>query len=320
MEQLTPEEQRREADAIEQAALATEGVDRFCSGPDWGNAAHEAWDAELEARVWRGSGGYVSLLPESVDGHIILSPFDRMWGYSCPLIGADSATLADEFADVLLSDSANWDLALLTGLKESSPLWNALVRVLYREWTLGIGQPQQRWCASLEGGIDAYLGRRSAKLRRELLRQERRAHESGVRFERGAGTAEELFRRVLGVEDRSWKATKQTGLHLDDMRSFYRVLVPRLHARNRLRILFARIDDTDVGYILGGVAGDLYRGLQFSFDNDYRKLGLGNLLQLTELRSLCDEGFVTYDLGIDIDYKARWADERVETATLVIRN
>jgi len=320
MEQLTPEDCRREADAIERAALATEGVDRFCSGADWGNAAHEAWDADIEARVWRGSGGYASFLAESIDEHLILSPFDRMWGYSCPLIGADPDTLAGEFADVLVADSTNWNLALLTGLEESSPLWNALVRALFPRLALGVGQPQHRWCATLEGGIDAYLGRRSAKLRRELLRQERRAHENGVQFVRGAGTAEELFRRVLDVEDRSWKAAMRTGLHIDDMRSFYRVLVPRLHARNRLRIVFARIDDADIGYILGGVAGDVYRGLQFSFDNEYRKLGIGNLLQLTELRCLCDEGFVTYDLGIDIDYKARWADERIETATLVIRN
>ena len=320
MERISIEEHNRDADAIEAAALATEGVDRFCSGPDWGNAAHQAWDPGLKPCLWRGAGGYVSLLEETIGEQLFLTPFERMWGSACPLIGAAPRTLAREFAAMLREDASGWALVFLTGLSESSPLWLALVDALDPHHELGGGQPQHRWCASLEGGIDGYLGRRSSKIRRELLRQERRAHDYGVQFERGAGNAEELFARILAVEDRSWKADARTGLHIDEMRDFYRVLVPRLHARGRLRVVFARIDGADVGYILGGVAGKLYRGLQFSFDDSHRELGIGNLLQLTELRALCEEGYDTYDLGIDISYKARWADERVETASLIIRS
>ena len=318
MERIEPEDLHREADAIEAAALATEGVDRFCSGPDWGAAGHQAWDPALIPQIWRGAGGYAAFLEETFGDRTVLTPFDRMWGYSCPLISGDPATLAREFSEWAREPSAAWDLIFISGLHEASALWTQVVHALYPHFTLSLGLTQHRWCAALQGGIDGYLGRRSAKMRRELLRQERRAAEEGVQFERGAGSPGGIYERILAVEDRSWKADEETGLHIDEMRDFYRVLIPRLHARDRLRVLFARIGDIDVGYILGGVAGDLYRGLQFSFDNAYRPLGLGNVLQLKELRSLCEEHYATYDLGIDIAYKARWADERVDTETLVV--
>jgi hypothetical protein len=42
-------------------------------------------------------------------------------------------------------------------------------------------------------------------------------------------------------------------------------------------------------------------------------------MQAAEIDALIDERFTLYDLGIDIDYKARWADEKIETSTLIIR-
>ena len=143
-------------------------------------------------------------------------------------------------------------------------------------------------------------------------------------IEWATGDPGELFRRVLDIERRSWKGADEkgqgaTGLNHNDMRDFYEELFRRLHARDRLRVRFARLDGIDIGYIAGGVIGDQYRGLQFSFDDAYRDVGAGNLMQAAEIRALTDEGFALYDLGIDIDYKARWADERIETSTLIIR-
>jgi len=319
MERLSVAELEHEADAFRVAARATPGIDHFCSATDWMCAAYDAWESNLEPWIWRGQAGYAAFLRERVQECWALTPFDRMWGYSCPLVGANALQLANEFAATLASHPEQWELLVVTGLQEGSPLWTALLIELHRGHTLGLGQPQQRWQASLEGGFDGFLSRRTSKLRREWARMERRAAERGVTFETGSGDASALFARVLAVEDRSWKAEAQTGLHIEEMHDFYAALLPRLHARGGLRLLFARLDGTDIGYILGGVNGDEYRGLQFSFDNRLRDLGIGNLLQLAEIRRLCEENFTLYDLGIDIDYKERWADERVETATLVVR-
>ena len=148
---------------------------------------------------------------------------------------------------------------------------------------------------------------------------ERRAEERGLSIELATGEGKDFYGRILAVEHRSWKGPERTGLMNAEMRLFYAALLRRLQARGRLRLRFARLDGEDIGYIAGGVIGDQYRGLQFSFDDRYRDLAPGNLMQAVEIDALIADGFRVYDLGIDIPYKARWADERVETSTLIVR-
>jgi CelD/BcsL family acetyltransferase involved in cellulose biosynthesis len=93
-------------------------------------------------------------------------------------------------------------------------------------------------------------------------------------------------------------------------------MLPRLAARGALRLMFARHEGRDVAYILGAVAGDTYRGLQFSFDDAYRDDSLGNLAQYHQIAALCDEGVTRYDLGSGFPYKRRWAESGMVTMTL----
>jgi len=309
MRRISRAEFERDAEDVERAALSTPGIDAFCSSPDWMFAAQDAWDVGAEPWLLRTDGGYVAFLEEESGLLRVLAPFDRMWGYSCPLLGESAAAFASAFP------KSGCPLALITGLQESSPNWSALLAALGPTCDLGIGEPQHRWQARLDG----YWERRPRKLRQELRRARRRADERRLAFERGEGDVDELYARVLDVERRSWKGPSGTGLIHEEMRAFYAALFRRLHARGRLRLVFARLGGEDVGYIAGGVIGDQYRGLQFSFDDRFRDLSPGNLMQAHEIDALIEEGFSLYDLGIDIAYKARWADERVETSTLVIR-
>ena len=69
---------------------------------------------------------------------------------------------------------------------------------------------------------------------------------------------------------------------------------------------------------IGAVFEGEYRGLQFSYDDDHARLGLGSLLQLHQVTELCAEGVLRYDLGTEMDYKRRWAEEIMETEMLVL--
>jgi CelD/BcsL family acetyltransferase involved in cellulose biosynthesis len=82
--------------------------------------------------------------------------------------------------------------------------------------------------------------------------------------------------------------------------------------------VFARAGDRDVGYILGAVFEGEYRGLQFSYDDGCADLGIGGLLQVRQIVELCAEGVARYDLGTEMDYKRRWAEEVMETEMLVL--
>ena len=180
----------------------------------------------------------------------------------------------------------------------------------------------RRWQASLRGGPEGWLGRRSAKFRSSLRAAVRKARSEGLEIEPAFNPAPEavaaVFGRILAVEQASWKGPRETGLLMRDMQSFYRELTERVARRGTLRVMFARHDNRDVGYILGGLIDDTYRGFQFSFDKRFGHLSLGNVMQYEKIVQLCEEGVEVYDLGIDMDYKRRWAETAVDTVSLAI--
>ena len=89
-------------------------------------------------------------------------------------------------------------------------------------------------------------------------------------------------------------------------------------ARGEQRTIFARRNGTDIGFILGAVFQAEYRGLQFSYDDTYSHLGIGGLLQYHQVIDLVAEGVGRYDLGTEMDYKRKWAEDIVETEMLVV--
>jgi hypothetical protein len=304
----------RQAEAFDADAFATPEIDHFCSSTDWVLPAKRAWAPDADTLILRGEHGWAALLQQvHADDIFVLTGLETMWGFACPLIGPDPLALVHEFARALAQ--REWHILLATGL----PLGSAVLRHLgaaLSQHDVRRGPVLRRWEASLRDGVDGYLARRRPRLRSNLRRTARRAREQRVTFEPASGDPGEVYRRVLEVEERSWKGPVGTGLLLRDMTSFYRPLAVRLGAR--LRAVFARHEGTDIGYILGGVRGDTYRGFQFSFDRRYGHLSLGGLLQMAQIEQLCAEGIATYDLGIDMDYKHRWADGPRDTLTLVV--
>jgi CelD/BcsL family acetyltransferase involved in cellulose biosynthesis len=234
----------------------------------------------------------------------MLTGLEIEWGFPCPLVG----DVVREFADA--AEKRRWRAILLTGIVPGSRLMHDVIGAFGRH-ELRLGPTLRRWTASLEGGLDGYLKRRAKKLRENLRRAARRAKEAGVTFERG-GTLD----RAIAAERRSWKGAEGTGLVVRPMQAFYRGLVARLESRTRL--IFARRGGEDVGYILGGVRDGCYRGFQFSYDERLRGLSLGGLLQLEQIGDLAAEGVTTYDMGIDLPYKRRWADGPFDTATIAV--
>lgn len=103
------------------------------------------------------------------------------------------------------------------------------------------------------------------------------------------------------------------------MKLFYQRLLDYLGPADQYRIIFAHKDETPIGYIFGGLLKDQYRGFQFSFDQRYTNLSLGNILQIKMIESLCQQGITCYDLGTDIEYKRHWAEQTLETSILILK-
>jgi hypothetical protein len=304
---LNVEDFEKEIAAYDALVRESLGIDRFCSSSDWVLAARDAWAPGAPTYLARGAHGYAAFVRRTEpSGARLLTGFDTEWGFASPIVGHDG--VAKEVA--LAIEGEPWHAILLPGIVPGSRLMRAVVAA-FRHHEVRLGPTLTRWAASLEGGLDGYLARRDKKLRSNVRRAAKRARSEGISFERH-GTLE----RALAVERRSWKGAAGTGLLVPEMRRFYGALLARLG--DRARMVFARRDGEDVGYILGGVRDGTYRGFQFSYDARFAHVSLGGLLQVEQIAALAEEGIATYDMGIDLPYKRRWADGPVDTVTLAV--
>lgn len=309
------------ADDFDREVAATPAIDRFCSSSAWILAASAALMPPRVPFSFRGPSGYFAAMRGiHPAGFPYIEPVELAWGLAAPLVGRDPDALAEEVVGVL-AGRRDWQIAILSGLAEGGPQRRALERALPPRWERRRGTPTIRHIASLEGGPDGFLARRSRELRKTIRKGLRAAADAGVTFEAvqapEAGAAA-LYARIQRVEAQSWKARDGVGISTGSMRAFYEHMLPRLCARGQQRTLFAMLGGRDVGYILGAVFEGEYRGLQFSYDDDHARLGIGGLLQYHQVTALCEEGVARYDLGTEMDYKRRWAEEVMETEMLVL--
>ena len=270
------------------AAAATAQYDPFCCRTEWALSFHESF-ARHRALHLRAEGGSVLAFAERRERRLgpVLEPVESHWLCGCPLLGADAVELLDAFL-AEFDDSSRPRAVLVSGILPGSRLRRRLAAAFERRWQIFVLEPNHGRGASLDGGLDGFLSRRSGRLRRELRRQQRRAREHGVWFERAAprsaAEAESVYARMLAVEQKSWKGIGRCGMAEPPSRAFYAAMLGRLAAAGAGRVVFARRGDDDVGFVLGGVCGSVYRGQQFSYDERWQALSIGNLLQVEQVR------------------------------------
>ena len=313
------------ADAIESTLDQTSEVDPWCSGPDWVIPVHHGFSsADNTLLLSHGQdecAGYGLLSRYRLsDGRTMLAGLEPLWGFASPLLGADIEATASQVADYLATD-ADWDVLVLPGMPTPTgpeSFTTGVVRGLGRLGPVRIGEGITTRTADLDQGYPAWLARRGSRFRRNLRQAGDRAESEGISFH-DVSNQPDVFDRLLLIESRTWKGADQSGITSPEMSKTYRAMVDRLQQRRRARIHVARRADVDVGYILGGVRADRYRGLQLSYTEDAADLSIGHLLQDHQIQLLCKtEEATTYDLGMDLDYKRRWADHEVKTFSIVI--
>ncbi len=309
---------------VESVLDVTDEIDRWCSGPDWVLPVHAGFAPDTDTVVLDLSGshgGGFALLARYrlADGRLMLGGLEPLWGFASPLLGADITAVTDLLADHLAETA--WDVVVLPGMplpQSRTAFTPRVVRSLGGLGQIRIGEGITRQVADLTGGYDAWHGRRSRTFRRNLRQATERARREGVTFHDVADDPD-VFERILDIERRSWKGVDDSGITSPAMRATYAAMTARLAGRGRLRAHVARCGGVDVGYILGGVRAGRYRGLQLSFVEEAASLSVGHLLQDHQLRLLAVAGEArTYDLGMDLDYKRRWADESVTSFTIVV--
>ncbi|HTM22962.1 MAG TPA: GNAT family N-acetyltransferase [Kofleriaceae bacterium] len=323
MEPLSLEGFAARAAEFDQWVRRCPDIDTFCSSSDWILPAAAELMPPREPFLWRGPSGWVAMMRGTHhQGWRYLEPLEASWGLACPLIGTDPEAIAADFAQLVRRTESEWDVLLLSGVPSSSRLRAQLDRRLGAHYDLTQQSSTQRHVADLRGGVDGFLSRRTRNFRRSLQRSRRRAQQAGIDFEPvrpiDGAAADALFERTLAIERCSWKGRAGLGIDTPGFGDFYRSMLRRLALRGALRARVARQDGRDVGFVLGGVLDRGYRGLQMSYDERLRPVGLGNLLQWEEIADLCAEGFDSYDLGTGLEYKLRWAEATLSSDVLIV--
>lgn len=295
--------------------MQTPQPDPFCALTAWQLSFRDAMDPSRPYIVRHNEDGLVQLALHALGKTAVLGPIERLWLFGCNVLGAAGPELLEHLVDEIpvVSDRRCTRFAV-SGIDPEGILARELRKRFEGRCEVSLLHEDAQGAASLGGGVDGFLSRRSASFRRNLRNSDRRARSAGIQFERHCPAtpdeADAIFKRMVVVEQKSWKA----GIGMDGQFSlaFYAAMLRRLSASRDGRVVLATRDGEDVGFIFGGMIGAIYRGQQFSFDEALRDLSLGNLLQREMIVWLCEQGAERYDLGPLLgpfmDYKAAWAE------------
>ena len=304
------------------AARSLQG-DPVCCRTEWALSIQQTFFPKRRLHLRESSAGFLALAERRYPGlGPTLEPLDCLWMFGSPLLGPG----APDLLEALLAERASQGLAanlVLSGVLPDQPLRERILRSFHARYTIYRARTIDVCRASLEGGLEGFLGRRSALFRKRLRQAGRRAGEWGLAFERvrpaSRAESDAAFRRMLAVERTSWKGRSHDGITGERSKRFYRALSARLAAGGAGRTIFAVADGRDVGFIFGGVADGCYRGQQFSYADDWQEASIGNLLQQEQIRWLEEEGIPHYDMGPMMAYKQHWTEQQIAMQVLLLR-
>jgi CelD/BcsL family acetyltransferase involved in cellulose biosynthesis len=298
--------------------------DPFCCRTEWALSFHEAFAPGRDLCVVAAEGSLISFaLHKRTKAGPLLEPVESSWLFGCPLLGPDAVPMLAQ-----LLESHPKASVLLSGMDIEGPLLPVLAAAFGERYDLLHVATENTCRASLDRGLDGYLSRRSAKTRRGVRNAARRLHDRGVTFERHQPTtqaeADAVYARIIAVEDRSWKGLGECGMSEPQSLQFYSMMLRRMAVSGCGRVMLARHEGTDIGFIFGGLCGpapegNIYRGQQFSFADDWRAASLGNVLQLEQVRWLCDDGVARYDMGPVMEYKHHWTETQARLDAIALR-
>jgi CelD/BcsL family acetyltransferase involved in cellulose biosynthesis len=320
MRQLDINEFQQQAQTYNGAVAAFAGIDPYCSRTDWILPFHASFTPLAPLHIWHENESFVVLAQgRPAEEKPLFSSVDSMWGFATALVGEDSPRMLGS----ICRDSLRQGHLILYGLPKDRAFLDAVATQTAPTHRAFLLNPVSRCMASLHGGMEGFLSRRSSKFRVNARRSVQRVTDAGVLFRCidrvPADSVAGFYEELLVIESHSWKGQSGEGADQPPMKDFYLHMFKRICPAGLLRVIVAELDGMPIGYLHGACVQGRFRGLQFSFDDRYRTLSLGNVLQLKMLEWLCRENVGVYDLGMTVPYKKKWAELEHQTPTVYLR-
>lgn len=157
-----------------------------------------------------------------------------------------------------------------------------------------------------------YAARLSSKTARELGRLRRkmqREHRAELSMLTRPSELEPELQRGFEVEASGWKGKRGTAI-LSSPRTdrFYRLMARSFHDEDRLRTSTIVLDGHVAAFDLCLLDNGRVYGVKFGYDERFRRLAPGLVLQHSEIERCCELGLDAFELlGDDEQYKRRFA-------------
>lgn len=160
-------------------------------------------------------------------------------------------------------------------------------------------------------GVADYAERLSSKTARELRRLRRNMQKHGVDVSLLARppSLERELQLGFELEASGWKGQRGTAILCSQQTAhFYRLMARSFHDEDRLRISTILLDGRAVAFDLCLLDDRRVYGIKIAYDERYRPLAPGLVLQHSEIERCCELGLDAFELlGADDPYKRRFS-------------
>jgi len=231
------------------------------------------------------------------------------------------------YIHVLLEEALKqrgWDVAILENIAHDSYLYELCISVRdSRRHSMLLRRTMSSPFLKIEGSWEDFLNSRPRNLKRSLRSKEKKLSNAGkMRIEHFTEDASSvsIMPTLIALGEKSWKARGGRAIGSQpESRKFYSLLAETFGRQGEVSVWLMRVNDEPAAFEFHLTKDRKVQALRAEFDEKYRNLGVGSILDKEIVKRLFESGFKEYDMGGESDfYKLRWTDDVSEHSELLV--
>lgn len=221
------------------------------------------------------------------------------------ILDGDKKEMIKVIFNYLMSMKKEWDLIDLQELAEYTGNLECMESYIKEKGFVNImGPVKKSFFINFDKDKDFSVRKFSKKLER-LFTKEKKINNKGIylnlEFQRYLSediNVEEIFSKAKTIEDRSWKAKKQSGIFLkDDTRGFHREILDKFSKNRWIDFSILTLDKKPIAYIYNYLYGGRSYNYSLAFDKNHSAISAGTMLILWALKDSGSRGIAEFDLA-----------------------
>lgn len=263
---------------------------------------------ELAICTARDGDGLAGVLPLQRQGHNLQALADSHSGVFCPL--ASSPEAMDALIGAALLDTGRLEVR---ELREGDAGAEALTAGARRAGMLSLLEPGSTSpIIDTSGGLDTWVKESNSSWKKRLRRYRRKMekdYEATIEIARSPQDLEAELVEGFALEASGWKGNAGTAIvSKPDTELFYRSIATTFHDRGQLRLSRIALDGEPVAFSFCIEQDGRLYSLKSGFDERFRKIVPGLVLQLSIVEACFERDLDAYELlGEQTEWKAKLA-------------